>query len=109
MGREKKKVYCDHCADEIKSKEDLVITYQYTFLSVYHNECFASEIKSLKGAFLSNRPLNGTFANVIFTCMGILLLIALIMDLSLWPIVAIGLILPGIKLYSYFAYERHLK
>ncbi|MCM3781479.1 hypothetical protein M3231_00680 [Neobacillus mesonae] len=102
-----KTVYCVHCNAEIESKDDLVVSLSFLSLLAYHNHCYAKAMKGCQSIILSDQPVNGTAANGL-AALSILLSIVAFVFLE-WYIGAILVVVPLIRLCSWYEYERHLE
>jgi hypothetical protein len=103
----KKKVYCEKCAVEIISKNDLVVTNSFLSVVAYHEKCFSKELKGLSTLSVGNAPINGTASNV-GTAIGVVIGVIVMFIPGLRYIALVSLLTIGIRLYSWLQYERHL-
>jgi len=105
--RGNKTIYCEKCAGEITSKDDLVVTNKFLSIVPYHEKCFSKELKGLSTISVGNKPINGTAGNV-STILAVIVGIVLLFIQELRYLSAISLLALFIRLYSWFQYERHL-
>lgn len=59
-----KHIYCEHCGDEIEHEEDLVVANKGYRMKVFHDQCYAQELKGMSTIFVNNNPCNGAAAKV---------------------------------------------
>jgi len=105
--REKKAIYCEKCGGEITGSDDLVVTNNFFSIVPYHEKCFSRELKGLSSIVVGNVPINGTMGNV-SVVLAVIICIAALFIKELRYISIIAFLFLGIRLYSWFKYERHL-
>lgn len=105
--RGNKTIYCEKCAEEIISKDDLVVTNKFLSIVAYHEKCFSRELKGLSAISVGNEPINGTMSNV-STILVIIMGIVLMFIQERLYLSVVSLVILCIRLYSWFQYERHL-
>jgi hypothetical protein len=103
----KKPIICNYCSDEIKSKDDIVISITGLSIGCFHNACYSKELKSLGTFFTSNQPINEVYSIPIAIILSIISIIMLFIK-DLWPISLVILIYPAFRFYAWFVIERHL-
>ena len=103
----KKVIYCRRCVGEINSRDDLVVTTHFFELVPYHNECYSKILKSGETIFVSNKPINGPYANILML-LSMLLGIVLLFIPGLRYLSTVCLIGLLMRVYSWFKIERHL-
>lgn len=105
-----KKVLCEACGEPIDNEEDLVTATVILEVYPFHSRCYAIDLKGAKTIILDNKPLNGFASNFkVISITIIAILWAIFADESIkWAsLAALPLII--YRLYSYVAFERHLK
>lgn len=107
---DKKKVFCERCADTVKNKEELITAIRIIDVVAYHEECFARDIKGSKTFILDNTPLNGFASNFITVIIVIIGLFFLLFASTPEKYISLFAIIPIFyRLYSYFMFERKLE
>jgi len=102
-----KAVYCEKCSREIKFRGNLVTTTLFFWIVAYHEECYAKDLKGLRGVFLDNQTLNGFSGNFLFV-MAILVGIGFAFGSMKW--VSIIALLPVLyRVFSFYRFERRLE
>ncbi len=105
---QEKLICCQHCGRRIQSRDDLITTLYLWSVVPYHTRCFSHALKGCQAVIVGNHPINSTLSGVMS---GLSLLLAPLAVLaSDIPSIA-GIILlavPGMRLYSWLAYGRHL-
>lgn len=102
----KKPIICDKCREEIKSKDDVVITsFLFKFI-LYHNKCYTEALKSAKTIFVGN-PINKITGNI--GALATLILAIVLVFSETYRLFSIALIIPPIaRLIVWLRYERFL-
>ena len=103
----KKKIYCEKCTGEIITRDDLVVASIFLSIVPYHEECFSKELKGLSAMFVGNSPINGTMSNII-TIITVIIGIVTLFIKEFRYLSLVSVLVLGIRLYSWFQYERHL-
>ena len=104
-----KGVYCEKCEREIKFTGDLVTTIFMFQVVPYHEDCYAKDLKGMRGFFVSNNPINGISGNIsavlsiIIGIFAVLFLDGFTKFLGLLSLVSVGY-----RLYSYIRFEKRL-
>ena len=101
-------ITCEKCNGVIEYQGDAVVTSALFRVVVFHERCFASEIKGFKSIFLNNTPINGSLSNLatIFYALGGVICLFIP---DMWPATLIFLIPISFRAYAWFKIERHLK
>lgn len=105
--KENKVIYCEKCSGEITNRDDLVVTTNVFSVVPYHGKCFSRELKGLSGIVVGYTPINGIMGNLGAVLAAILGIAALFIK-ELRYISILSTLFLGIRLYSWFKYERHL-
>ncbi len=106
----KEKVYCEECSLQIEYKEDLVVSTFFFFVVPYHDSCYSKSLKGCQTAFVSNVPINGFSGTIKAICALIgSLILFLLNDDTLRFFAIILLIFSGLRVFSWFSFERHLE
>ena len=100
-----KKIICNKCAKEIKSKDELVTTFKFIKIVSYHSKCYSDELKSINTIFISNKPINAMVSNIVSITISILALILILLGNEE---VIFLLIIPLVRLYSLIMIENHV-
>ncbi len=109
----KKEIFCDECSGEIETRDDLAIAYSMFWVIPYHHSCYSKVLKGCQALFVGNEPINGAMGTfkVIFSLFSLVFLFFMprgFMSSGGYLLIPLLLILPSIRLYSWFRYERHL-
>jgi len=102
-----KRIYCERCVGEITNREDLVVAFQLLEIVPYHSSCYSKSLKGFQTLFVGNEPVNGPIGTLKAIIFFIIVLI-LLFNPTIRFLGVILLIPPGIRLYSWFKYERYL-
>ena len=106
-----KEIYCSVCAGEIYTKEDLVVAKEFVGIFPFHASCYSKSVKGMRTLFLSNTPING-FASTIGAVLLFLIGLIAIFFIPETGFKLVGILLItvplGLRLYSWFKYERYL-
>ncbi|KRQ87809.1 hypothetical protein ABG79_00614 [Caloramator mitchellensis] len=105
MEEKEKFIICNHCNRFIKDKQDLVVAFDLFFMNAYHSECYAQRLKS--SFFQGNNPVNGHVSNKITVILGLAGLLIVFTDFYAYT--ALIILQLGIRLYSWFKFERMLE
>lgn len=105
-----KKIFCENCKKEIRSKSELITVTSFFTVVPYHEICYSSDLRSIKMFFISNQPMNG-ITGTIYAVICLFLTIGLPIYLQgpfKW--LAVLTVIPIIyRLYSYFAIEKQIE
>jgi phosphatidylglycerophosphate synthase len=119
-----KEIICSKCKKQITSREELVTTMKFFKIVPYHNRCFSEDLRTRKSFFVSNRPINVSFARTLFAILlitGLIIVYILMLDKKgVLDMIEIKIIVLGIICYvliwstikrilSYYLYESKLK
>ena len=103
-----KLIICERCHGEISNPNELVTATVVFQVVAYHNDCYVHDLKGPKTILLANEPINSFSWNLTFFVMIIASVLWLIFaEESLKWLALIGLFPIGLRLVSYFRYERH--
>lgn len=108
---EDREIFCSVCAGEIYTREDLVVANEFVEILPFHSSCYSKSVKGIRTLFLNNTPING-FASTIGTAFAFLIGLngLIFVPETGFKLLGIFLIIVplGLRLYSWFKYERYL-
>nr|WP_289038971.1 hypothetical protein [uncultured Allobacillus sp.] len=105
-----KSIICNRCHGEIRDQDELVTSTIVFEVVAFHDDCYTKDLKGAKTIVLDNKPLNGFSGNATFIIFVVAALLwVLFADESMKWMALFALLPIGLRLVSYFRYERHLK
>ncbi len=100
-------IKCAKCESEITSKDDLVVAPVPVKLLTYHVDCYLKVRDRMERLFLGKQPVNDNAStSMAIACMALAIVIFL-NSYGYWLIAPL-MIIPGVRFFSYLAYEKKL-
>lgn len=101
---------CYHCKRTIKDPDDLVTALLVFSVVPFHGKCYSRVLRGWETIVVANQPINGWSGNLMAGVSVVLGLVSLLGRMPGGTLLFLALLIPvGIRLYSWFTYERPLQ
>ncbi len=105
-----RRILCYHCKRTIHDADDLVTALLVFSVVPFHGSCYSKVLRGWETLVVANKPINGWSGNLMAGVSAVLALVSLLGNVQGGTLLFFLLLIPlGIRLYSWFSYEKPLQ